>query len=125
MDKTDVGFDEAMFAQRFNPFSPEYAPHFRQIYQDMRAKFPIAHTDELGGVWVVTRYDDIACVMSDRMGGSRINFRSASNRGAQIDRSPSGLPVGVQIIGPYLGDRTTIMFAELLEREFGGLVPSK
>ncbi len=42
---------------------------------------------------------------------------------APIDRSPSGLPIGVQIIGPYLGDRTTIGFAELLEREFGGFMP--
>ena len=40
-----------------------------------------------------------------------------------IDRSPNGLPIGVQIIGPYLGDRTTIAFAELLEREYGGFVP--
>ncbi len=42
---------------------------------------------------------------------------------APIDKSPSGLPVGVQIIGAYLGDRTTIRFAELLEREFGGFIP--
>ncbi len=42
---------------------------------------------------------------------------------APIGRSPSGLPVGVQIIGPYLGDRMTIEFAELLEQEFGGFVP--
>jgi amidase len=40
-----------------------------------------------------------------------------------IDRSATGLPIGVQIIGPYLEDRTTIAFAELLEREFGGFVP--
>ena len=37
-----------------------------------------------------------------------------------IDRSETGLPIGVQIVGPYLEDRTTIAFAELLEREFGG-----
>lgn len=42
---------------------------------------------------------------------------------APIERSQSGLPIGVQIIGPYLEDRTTIAFAELLEREFGGFVP--
>ncbi len=42
---------------------------------------------------------------------------------APIDRSPAGLPIGVQIIGPYLEDRTTIAFAQLLEREFGGFVP--
>jgi len=32
----------------------------------------------------------------------------------------AGLPVGVQLIGAYLEDRTTIRFAELAEREFGG-----
>jgi amidase len=42
---------------------------------------------------------------------------------APIDRSPEGLPIGVQIIGPYLEDRMTIAFAALLEREFGGFVP--
>jgi amidase len=42
---------------------------------------------------------------------------------APIGRSETGLPIGVQIIGPYLEDRTTIAFAELLEREFGGFVP--
>ena len=42
---------------------------------------------------------------------------------APIDRSDSGLPIGVQIVGPYLEDRTTIAFAELLEREFGGFTP--
>ena len=39
-----------------------------------------------------------------------------------IGLSDEGLPIGMQIIGPYLEDRTTIAFAELLEREFGGFV---
>lgn len=33
-----------------------------------------------------------------------------------------GLPVGAQVIGPFLEDRTTILFAELAERLFGGFV---
>jgi amidase len=41
---------------------------------------------------------------------------------APNDRSDSGLPIGVQIIGGYLEDRTTIAFAGLLEREFGGFI---
>jgi amidase len=40
-----------------------------------------------------------------------------------IDRLESGLPIGVQIIGPYLEDRTTMAFAALIEREFGGFTP--
>jgi amidase len=35
----------------------------------------------------------------------------------------SGLPVGVQLIGPYLEDRTPLAFAQLAEREFGGFRP--
>src|SRR5437899_1013056 len=34
--------------------------------------------------------------------------------------SKSGLPVGIQIVGPYLEDGTPIRFAQLLAREIGG-----
>lgn len=40
-----------------------------------------------------------------------------------VGRSGDGLPIGVQAIGPMFGDRTTIGFAELVEREFGGFTP--
>jgi amidase len=40
-----------------------------------------------------------------------------------IGRSQSGLPIGAQILGPFLEDRTTIAFARLVEREFGGFGP--
>jgi amidase len=37
-----------------------------------------------------------------------------------VGQTRAGLPFGAQVIGPYLEDRTTIGFAGLLEREFGG-----
>jgi amidase len=37
--------------------------------------------------------------------------------------SRTGLPIGVQIVGPQYGDRTCIELARLLEREFQGFVP--
>jgi amidase len=40
-----------------------------------------------------------------------------------IGLSPEGLPIGVQIVGPWLEDRTPLKLAELIEREFGGFVP--
>ncbi|MBR1131508.1 amidase [Bradyrhizobium iriomotense] len=39
--------------------------------------------------------------------------------------SKDGLPVGVQIVGPWLEDRTPLKLAELIEREFGGFKPPK
>ncbi len=37
-----------------------------------------------------------------------------------IDRGESLLPIGVQIVGPYLEDRTVLAFAAMVEREYGG-----
>ncbi|HYM02282.1 MAG TPA: amidase [Stellaceae bacterium] len=42
---------------------------------------------------------------------------------APIGLADSGLPIGAQIIGPYLGDRTTIAFAQMMERDYGGFTP--
>ena len=37
--------------------------------------------------------------------------------------SAGGLPLGLQAIGPYLEDRTTLRFAQLLERDWRGFEP--
>lgn len=42
---------------------------------------------------------------------------------APVGRTADGLPVGIQIVGPYLEDRTTIDFAERLSKVIGGFVP--
>lgn len=34
-----------------------------------------------------------------------------------------GLPMGVQVVGPYLEDRTSLRFAQLVEQALGGFVP--
>ncbi|MGC2695462.1 MAG: amidase [Candidatus Angelobacter sp.] len=39
---------------------------------------------------------------------------------APIGKTPDGLPVGIQIMGPYWEDATPITFADLLSREIGG-----
>jgi amidase len=42
---------------------------------------------------------------------------------APVGAGPSGLPIGLQIVGPYLEDRTTIDFARRLGDVIGGYVP--
>ena len=42
---------------------------------------------------------------------------------APIGRTKDGLPVGVQIVGPYLEDRTPIDFAQKLSEVIGGFEP--
>ena len=40
-----------------------------------------------------------------------------------VGRTSSGLPVGIQVVGPYLGDLTTLRVAERLEALTGGYEP--
>jgi len=40
-----------------------------------------------------------------------------------VGRTAQGLPVGVQIVGPYLEDRTTLAAARGIEQALGGYVP--
>jgi amidase len=35
----------------------------------------------------------------------------------------NGLPIGVQIVGKWYDDRSTIAFAQILERDFRAFVP--
>ena len=39
-----------------------------------------------------------------------------------VGRTPAGLPVGIQIVGPYLEDRTTLAVGRFLEELLGGFV---
>ncbi len=41
---------------------------------------------------------------------------------APVGLAKNGLPVGIQIVGPYLEDKTSIQFAGLLEETMGGFV---
>jgi amidase len=40
-----------------------------------------------------------------------------------VGRTPDGLPVGIQVVGPYLGDRTSLWVAARLAEVAGGYVP--
>ena len=42
---------------------------------------------------------------------------------APVGRTPAGLPIGIQIVGPYLEDRTPIDFARRLTGVIGGFEP--
>jgi amidase len=40
-----------------------------------------------------------------------------------VGRTRSGLPVGVQIVGPYLEDRTTLAVGRCVSERLGGFTP--
>jgi cytochrome P450 len=53
------------WATDFSHVEPEWAADPYPIQDDLRQRCPIAHTDRFGGVWLPTRYDDVAAIAYD------------------------------------------------------------
>jgi amidase len=54
--------------------------------------------------------------------GALANFAYLPATARPITFTSAGLPMGIQIVGPYLEDRTPIHAAELMDDLFGGFV---
>jgi hypothetical protein len=53
------------WATDFSHVDPEWAADPYLIQDDLRQRCPIAHTNRFGGVWLPTRYDDVAAIAHD------------------------------------------------------------
>ena len=49
----------------FSHLEPEYAAGAIEIWDDLRQRCPIAHTERFGGAWLPTKYEDVAAVAYD------------------------------------------------------------
>ncbi len=69
------------------------------------------------------RVDDREIPYKDQLAWSSVaTLTGLPSTAMPIGLCEEGLPIGMQIIGPRLEDRTTIAFAQAVEREFGGFV---
>jgi cytochrome P450 len=53
------------WATDFDHTDPEYAARAPEIYDDLRERCPVAHSDRFGGMWVPTRHADVSTVAHD------------------------------------------------------------
>jgi cytochrome P450 len=53
------------WATDFSHLEPEYAARAPEIWDDLRSRCPVAHTDRFGGAWLPTRYEDVAAIAYD------------------------------------------------------------
>lgn len=91
----------------FDHLDPELGPVLQPTLASLRAGCPVAHSDQHGGFWVVTRYEDVRTVAQDWQ-------TYTSEQGLNIPQTPGvvrNLPVEVdppaqrayrKIINPYL-----------------------
>ena len=59
--------------------------------------------------------DNVAATMREPLHGLPITIKDAYE--------VTGMPMGLQAVGPYLEDRTPLRFAQLVEQALGGYVP--
>jgi len=53
------------WATDFSHLEPEYAQNAVQVWDDLRQRCPVAHTERFGGAWLPTRYEDVAEIAYD------------------------------------------------------------
>jgi amidase len=84
--------------------------------------FPHDHSDDQEARRI--KVDGKDCVYPDQLAWPGIaTLPGLPSTAIPTGFAPDGLPVGVQIVGPWLEDRTPLKLAELIEREFGGFKP--
>ncbi len=111
---------QASFAAFFGDFDVLLSPaNIVNAYEHMEAPFPDRLMDEecrlsVNGSPVVY---DRQCVYP-----SLANFTGLPSTAFPVEIGPSGVPIGLQVLGPNLEDRTTIAFTRALGQEFGGFV---
>jgi cytochrome P450 len=57
--------DAARLTNDFDPLKPEAFHDAHDMYREMRAKCPVAHSEAYNGFWAVFGYDDVVACMKD------------------------------------------------------------
>lgn len=55
----------ADWATDFDHTHPDYAAQAPEVWDDLRGRCPVAHTDRFGGTWLPTRHADVVAVAHD------------------------------------------------------------
>jgi cytochrome P450 len=61
----DVRISQGDEVDDFDALAPETFDSPHELYRELRARCPVAHTSALGGFWALTRYDDVEAAAKD------------------------------------------------------------
>src|SRR5689334_24287252 len=53
------------WATDFSHLEPEWAQRAPEVWDDLRRRCPIAHTERFGGAWLPTTFEDVAAIAYD------------------------------------------------------------
>ena len=118
--------------QRYNlrrlAFRASWQKYFRDIDVFLMPALPVPafphnHTEPWDRRTLITPEGALPYLQGTLSYASVANLTGCPATAAPVGKTAAGLPVGIQILGPYLEDATPIEFAGLLGRENGGFSP--
>ena len=89
----------ADFATDFDHTDPQWVQDPYPIWDDLRTRCPVAHTDRYGGAWLPVRHDGVAAVAYDTE-----HFTSRSVVVSNVRPGPNDLPAPIGIAPPITSD---------------------
>ena len=100
----------ADWASDFSHADPQWAADPFPIQDDLRQRCPIAHTERFGGVWLPTRYDDVAAIAHDT---ERFSSRAIiiSNFRPPLDLAPVGGSPPISSDPPFHHDARKLLLS--------------
>ncbi|MDA8061718.1 MAG: cytochrome P450 [Actinomycetota bacterium] len=87
------------FASDFDHTDPAWVADPYSIWEDLRQRCPVAHTDRYGGAWLPVRHADVAAVAYDTE-----HFSSRSVVMSEIRPGPRDLPAPIGLAPPITSD---------------------
>jgi cytochrome P450 len=90
----------------FDHFAPELAGPLYETLKEMRGQCPVARSDQHGGFWVVTRYEDVIAVAQDWATFSSAHGLTVSRaptvvRNLPVEADPPEQRIFKRLINPY------------------------
>jgi cytochrome P450 len=87
------------WATDFDHTDPEWVADPYPIWDELRARCPVAHSDRYGGTWLPVRHDDVAAVAYDTA-----HFTSRSVVVSEVRPGPDDLPAPIGLAPPITSD---------------------
>lgn len=93
------------------------------IWDDLRAKCPIAHSDRYGGVWLPTRHDDVAAIANDTKHFSSRSIIVSEHRPPH-ELAPEGIAPPISSDPPFHMEARRMLLPAFSPQKVAKLEPS-
>ena len=111
------------WATDFDHTDPGWVSDPYPIWDDLRERCPVAHTDRYGGAWLPTRWEDVSAIANDAV---HFSSRSVvvSNHRPPMELAPAGIAPPISSDPPFHMDARRMLLPIFAPQRIDALEPS-